>query len=241
MLLGRCQRFSACQLGLADGELLLADLQAFVGAALELVLLELEPALTVVVLPFPGGGGLLSLEERPIGLEDRPLAQLERFGPERKLALLRCELRTKSLLALGRPDSLGLELLVDAALAVVEVSSRLGEILLEVLDARSRLRDHDVAVLQLLDQLLRARFCLRSARTVPLELVQQLGELGTTLVAEVVDDVARVTDDVGLEAVAELAHSGDSLRTSAIGAAPLVESVAARFGSTGAALDGMEP
>ena len=94
--------------------------------------------------------------------------------------------------------------------------------MLELFDARSRLGDHDVAVLELLDELVRAALCLGGARAVALELVQHLGELLAALVLEVVDDVRGVADDVGLETAAQLAHclyigrSGRALRASVV-------------------------
>jgi hypothetical protein len=65
-------------------------------------------------------------------------------------------------------------------------------------------------MVELLDELLGALLGLGRARAVSLELVQDLGELVAPLVGQVVDDVARGADDVGLEAVAELGHRGFS-------------------------------
>ena len=62
-------------------------------------------------------------------------------------------------------------------------------------------------MLELLDELLGDPLGFRGARAVPFEVMEDLGELLATLVSEVVDDVGRVPDDVGLQTGADLGHA----------------------------------
>ena len=61
-------------------------------------------------------------------------------------------------------------------------------------------------MLELLDQILGAPLCLLGSRAVPFEVVEDLSQLFAALIREVVDDVGRVADDVGLESGADLGH-----------------------------------
>ena len=119
------------------------------------------------------------------------LAGLERFDPQRERGLARLDLAAEALLPLGDADSLSLELRGDALLPVVVLGLDLRELALELLDARARLGDEDVAAFQFLDELLGALLGLGGARAVALQLVQHLGQLLAALVREVVDEVAR--------------------------------------------------
>jgi hypothetical protein len=93
---------------------------------------------------------------------------------------------------------------------VSDLGLRLVELPLQLFDPRAALRLSGVSVLELGDELVDALLGFGGAGAVALDFVEDLGELGAALVLEIVDEVARLADDVVLEAGAELGHRGVS-------------------------------
>ena len=141
----------------------------------------------------------LSVGQLVVGVPDLALTRADGFDSPAQLDFAGLELRAEMLLALGDADALGLELRGDDVVVVAGLGLGRLELALELLDPGARLRQGGVAVFQLVDELLGALLGLGGSRAVALEVVQDIGELGPALDREVVDEVARVADDVVLE------------------------------------------